>query len=72
MLPNDMDHALEPRMLAALQELNAIRRAVAALEYEVVHLVRESGATWEMIGDALDMSRQAATRKFSQPRGRRI
>lgn len=66
------NHSLEPQMLAVLRELAAMRKTVAALEYETVQLVRASGASWEMIGDALDMSRQAAARKFSKPRGRRI
>lgn len=66
------DDVRDAVMLAVLHELTNIRRAVAALEYQTVQLVRASGATWETIGDALDMSRQAAARKFSEPRGRRI
>lgn len=66
------DHVLDAHMLAVLRELANIRKATAALEYETVNLVRASGASWEMIGEALDISRQAAARKFSRPRSRRI
>jgi hypothetical protein len=58
--------------VAVLEELAAIRRAVAALEYKTVNLVRVSGATWEQIGEALGMSRQAAARKYGRPRKRLI
>ena len=60
------------RFLAVLNELTAIRQAVARLEYQTVHLIRASGATWETIGEALGMSRQAAARKYGQPRRRLI
>lgn len=59
-------------LLAVLAELHAIREAVARLEYQTVNLVRLSGASWETVGDALGMSRQAAARKYGQPRRRLI
>lgn len=58
--------------LAVLEELTVIRAAVARLEYQVVALVRASGATWEQVGESLGLSRQAATRKYGQPRKRLI
>lgn len=68
------DPDLARRMAELLAELSALRRSVARLEYQTVELVRASGASWETIGENLDppLSRQAAARKFSQPRGRRI
>lgn len=59
-------------LTAVLQELKALRETVARLEYEVVQLIRESGASWEAIADELDISRQAAARRFAKPKGRRI
>lgn len=63
---------MDQHLLAVLRELRRIRQAVAALEYETVALVRAAGASWEMIGESLGMSRQAAARKFGQPRQRLI
>lgn len=57
---------------AVLRELKALRTAVARLEYEVVQMIRENGGTWEDIAEELDISRQAATRRFAKPKGRRI
>lgn len=64
---------IDPQILIAyLGELAALRATVARLEYQTVNLVRLSGATWEQIGEALGMSRQAAARKYGQPRQRLI
>lgn len=60
------------RLTDVLRELKVLREAVARLEFEVVQLIRENGGTWETIAEELDISRQAASRRFSQPRGRRI
>lgn len=60
------------RFLDVLAELNAIRSSVKHLEYLTVNLVRASGASWETVGEALGMSRQAAARKYGQPRKRLI
>lgn len=59
------------QILAVLRELATLRRSLDRLEYENVMLVRAAGATWEQIGDELGISRQAAARRFAQPRRRR-
>lgn len=59
-------------LTSVLQELKALREAVARLEFEVVQLIREHGGTWETIAEELDISRQAAARRFAKPKGRRI
>lgn len=59
-------------LVVVLRELKALREAVARLEYEVVQLIRENGASWESIAEELDISRQAAARRFAKPKGRRI
>ena len=41
------------------------------MEFEAVQTVREAGATWEEIGDALGMTRQAARQRFGEVRRRR-
>jgi len=62
-----------PTSLAAvLQELKSLREAVARLEFEVVQLIRENGGSWEVIAEELDISRQAAARRFAKPKGRRM
>lgn len=60
------------RYVAVLEELGRIRASVSRLEYEVVALVRAAGGTWEAVGETLGMSRQAAARKYGQPRKRLI
>lgn len=55
-----------------LHELRALRESVARLEFEVVQLLREYGASWETIAEELDISRQAAARRFNKPKGRRL
>ena len=59
-------------VVAVLGELLTIRQAVTRLEYQTVNLVRASGASWEDIGEALGISRQAAARKYGQPRRRLV
>lgn len=59
-------------LTSVLRELKALREAVARLEFEVVQLIREHGGTWETIAEELDISRQAAARRFAKPKGRRI
>lgn len=67
------DAAVGPsRFTAVLHELREIREAIARLEFEVVQLLRENGVSWEAIAEELDISRQAAARRFARPKGRRI
>lgn len=68
-----MPPEIDPKYyLAVLAELAQIRRAIAALEYKTVDLVRASGASWVTVGEALGISRQAARRKYGEPRSRLI
>lgn len=55
-----------------LRELKELRECVARLEFAVVQLIRAQGASWEEIATELDISRQAAARRFAKPKGRRI
>jgi hypothetical protein len=54
-----------------LDEVVEMRRRMDALEYQSIQVVREAGATWEEIGEALGISRQAARSRFGEPRQRR-
>lgn len=67
------DDDVEPRYRRILDEINTIRATLARLEVEAVQLLRDHGVTWEAIGEGLDppISRQAAARRFEQPRKRR-
>lgn len=56
--------------VAVLEELVAARRHLDLVEYHAVQMVRGAGATWEDIGEAYGISRQAARQRFSQPRRR--
>lgn len=60
-----------PAFVRVLAELEMLRSSLRILEFEVVHMMREVGITWQDIGDELGLSRQAARSRFSQPRSRR-
>lgn len=60
-----------PAWQALLREVAELRRRADLIEYRAIELVRESGVTWEDIGEALGISRQAARERFGKPRQRR-
>lgn len=53
-----------------LRRLAVLREEMEAVEYEMIMLIRASGATWQAIGDELGISRQRAQQRFRQPRKR--
>lgn len=55
---------------AAVDELETIRRRVDLVELLVIQIARDSGATWEEIGEVLGISRQAARSRFALLRRR--
>lgn len=55
---------------AAVEELETIRRRVDLVELLVIQIARDSGATWEEIGEVLGISRQAARSRFALLRRR--
>ena len=61
----------EPAWRMLLLELAKAREDMASIEFETIRVVRESGATWEDIGEALGISRQAARERFARPRPKR-
>ena len=48
----------------ALRAVMALRRLADRLEEESVRAARRKGWSWDQIGDALGMSRQAAHKKY--------
>lgn len=60
--------AMEPAWRRLLEELDELRERVARVEYEAIQVLRENGTTWEDIGEALGISRQAARSRFGRPR----
>jgi len=58
-------------LAAVLGEIGAVRERVDQLEWAVVDFMRSCGVTWEDVGDALGISRQAARSRFSKPKRRR-
>lgn len=46
-----------------LRAVTALRRLTEQLERQHVHRARQSGWTWQQIGDALGTTRQAAHKK---------
>lgn len=64
-------HQAPPAWQELLREVAELRRRADLIEYWSVELVRQAGATWEDIGEALGISRQAARERFGKPRQRR-
>lgn len=60
-----------PTYVSLLQELAEMRDTVRRLEFYIVRLMRETGLTWEGIGDELGISRQAARQRYQEPKNRR-
>ncbi|MGH9062129.1 MAG: hypothetical protein ACRDZY_21830 [Acidimicrobiales bacterium] len=63
-------HSARPLPGAQLHQLITAARAVGDAERHVADAVRqarEAGASWAQIGDALDISRQAAQQRWSAP-----
>lgn len=54
-----------------LEALATAHRDLERLEFLVVVLLRSNGATWEDVGDALGISRQAASKRFDKPKSRK-
>ena len=48
-----------------LPEISALRAVVGSLELELVALARDQGFSWNEIGAALGVSRQAAHKRFA-------
>jgi hypothetical protein len=57
----------EAKPLEGLCESAGLARAVDKLQRHLVQQAREAGRTWTEIGEALDVSRQAAWERFSTP-----
>ncbi|MEU6700171.1 DUF3887 domain-containing protein [Pseudonocardia sp. NPDC046786] len=51
----------------AVQRALAVRSAADDVVRAVVHEARRAGATWQVIGDALGVSRQAAFQRYGKP-----
>lgn len=63
--------SLPTQLAVVLEQLAQTRAALEHLEFEAVQLVRAAGGSWDLIGDELGISRQAATSRFSHPKPRR-
>jgi hypothetical protein len=50
--------------LARLATIHRLRTALAAVESTTVKAARAEGATWSAVGDRLDISKQAASKRF--------
>jgi DNA-directed RNA polymerase specialized sigma24 family protein len=59
--------ASDPR--TGLRAVRALRRLLEELERTEVLRAREQGWSWQEIGDALDVSRQAVHKKYGRDTG---
>lgn len=57
----------EARLLGTLECVSDLRRDVDALEAAAVARAREFGRSWEQIGVALGVTRQAVWQKYGRP-----
>lgn len=61
-----LDHAAQPET-GPLEQIHLLRRAIGCLEDEIagaVAVARTAEHSWTQIADALDVSRQAAHKRF--------
>ena len=59
---------LEARRDQALRELRALQRVLdqqTVIQARIVRRARRAGASWQDIGDALEVSRQAAFKRWA-------
>ncbi len=59
-----LDPELEP--LAEIRRLQSIRREIARAEESQVRRARVAGYSWQAIASALDVSKQAAHRRYGR------
>lgn len=59
------DKMSDTELLAALNPAEAAAEAVRSVLQTEIDVLRKRGVTWEKIGDALGISRQAAWERFS-------
>jgi hypothetical protein len=67
--------SIHPRILNALTRVRAAKRGVAESiisEAYAVRAAREAGVTWERIGDAYGISKQAAAQRWPDTKRRPI
>jgi len=62
---SDWDEMTDDELLKALQPTNATVRATQHILQTEVETLRKRGVSWEAIGAALGISRQAAWERFS-------
>ena len=61
-----------PHIISEIADLRGhVLDRLADLEHQVVQLCRDTGSTWEAIGDELGVARQTAEKRFKRPRRRR-
>ncbi|QDP97796.1 hypothetical protein FOE78_19455 [Microlunatus elymi] len=61
---NDRIRSTDPAI--GLRAVGALRRLAEQVEVHQVRLAREQGWSWEQIGDALGVSRQAIHAKYGK------
>jgi hypothetical protein len=59
------DELSDEKLLAALRPTAAAVQSMQKLLHDRVSILRKRGVTWETIGEALGISRQAAWERFS-------
>lgn len=64
---NASDYAAEANSKAALKSLMWTMRAAEAATRDAVEQAREAGMTWEQVGQALGVTKQAAQQRYGIP-----
>ena len=63
--PEDFDYVIEGDPVKALMRVRLERARIEKDEKDAVTIARKQGITWEVIGQALGMSRQGAFQKYA-------
>lgn len=63
--PEDFDTVIEGEALVALTRARALEKQAQESMRAAVILARKEGLSWQTIGEKLDISRQAAHKRFA-------
>lgn len=64
--PEGFDYVIEADPVKALMRVRLERAKIEKDEKDAVTIARKQGITWEVIGQALGMSRQGAFQKYAR------
>jgi len=62
-----LDKAMEKDALGTLRTMNELKSLIDTWAEKAVTIARREGASWAVIGDALNITKQAAHQRYAEP-----